>query len=146
MPKKPKEKDWEKRLSPVSKAEVMAAEFHLLTAHMPEIWNQVPEWLRNQIRQTMCDCSVDNEDFSKQDIKDCAEYCRWLNRKYPPKKPRKKRYLHYALIDDGEGGVGQFGCAWGAGLDDVKKNIDPRDHKFLRRMPQKDCPLCKEDE
>lgn len=133
------------RLSHPVKAEVLAATFHLLTDHMPEIWKTVPAWLQAQIKQAMCDCSIEHKDFSEQELEDCVDYCQWLNKKYPQPKLKKKRYLHFALSSHGEGSVGQYGCAWGTSLEDVKKNIDPRDHGNLVRVPQKDCFLCKED-
>ena len=135
-------KDWKKPLSYAVKAEMLAATFHLLTDHQPEVWKTVPAWLQAQIKQTMLDCSIDAHDLTMKEMKLCVEYAKWLNKKHPN---RKKRYLHYALIDQGEGSVGQMGCAWGTSLEDVQNNIDPRDHKFLRRTPQKDCPLCIED-
>lgn len=58
----------------------------------------------------------------------------------PPSK--RKRYLHFAFIS--QRGVGQYGCAWGTSLADVKKNTDPREHGDLVRMREKDCKLCKE--
>lgn len=140
---KPRKFDWGKRLSYQVKTEMLATEFHLLTAHMPEIWNTVPKWLREQIKQTMGDCSVEQEDFSEQDLKDCIEYTQWLNKKYPPEKPKKKRLLHYALIDSGEGSQGQYGCVWGTSLDDVKKLINIREHANLIKMSPKDCLFLK---
>jgi hypothetical protein len=82
MPKK-KTNDWTKPLSNAAKAEILAATFHLLTDHMPKVWSKVPKWLQSQIRQSMFDCSTDYRDFSKEDLKDCVEYCQWLNEKYP---------------------------------------------------------------
>jgi hypothetical protein len=86
MPKKPTI-DWEKRLSDVAKAEILAATFHLLTDHQPEVWKTVPEWLRAQIRQTMLDCSIDSHDFTEEEVKNCIEYVKWLNKKHPQQVP-----------------------------------------------------------
>jgi hypothetical protein len=60
----------------------------------------------------------------------------------PPSK--RKRYLHFAVISKHEG-IGQYGCVWGTSLEDVKKNLDPREHGDLVRMPQKKCKACKEE-
>lgn len=80
---KMKKPDWYKELPAHVKAEMLAATFHLLSDHMPEIFNKVPKWLQQQIRQAMMDCSIDHKDFSKQDLKLCIEYGQWLDKKYP---------------------------------------------------------------
>lgn len=143
MPKKPAI-DWEKRLSPTAKAEMLAATLHFLTDHQPEVWKTVPEWLRARIRQAMHDCSIAAHDLTKEEMLLCVEYGKWLDKKHPQKKPKKKRYLHYAFIS--KSALGQYGCAWGTSLADVKRNSDPREHGDLVRMPQKQCKVCKESE
>ena len=75
--------NWEKRLSNVAKAEILASVFHLLSDHQPKVWAKVPEWLRAQIRQAMFDCSVDYRDLTKEDITRCVEYCQWLDEQHP---------------------------------------------------------------
>ncbi len=132
---------WEKRLSHAAKAEMLAATFHLLTDHMPEVWKTVPEWLRARIKQAMRDCSIDAHDLTTEEMQLCVKYGQWLGKKHRAKKPR---YLHFAFVSKGSGG--QYGCAWGTSLEDAKMSTDPREHADLVRMPQKDCPLCKEDE
>jgi hypothetical protein len=150
-----KKNDWEKRLSHAAKAEMLTATFHLLTDHMPEVWRKVPAWLRAQIKQAMADCSIEYKEFAEDDLKTCNEYGQWLNEKHPQpgstlaallkkRRKKKKHYLHFAFISK-SGNVGQYGCAWGTSLADVKKNTDPREHGDLVRMKMKDCPLCKED-
>ena len=84
----PKKNDWTKPLSNAAKAEILAATFHLLSDHMPEVWKKVPAWLQSQIKQSMYDCGVDYRDFTKRDIKECVEYCQWLNAKHP--QPKRK--------------------------------------------------------
>jgi hypothetical protein len=86
---KRQEIDWEKKLSPTAKAEMLASTFHLLCDHMPKVWNKVPAWLRAQIRQTMFDCGIDAKDFTKKDAAQCMQYGQWLNLKHP--QPKRKR-------------------------------------------------------
>jgi len=86
----PKKTDWKRPLSDTVKAEVLAATFHLLADHTPEVWGKVPAWLQKQIRQAMSDCATDFRVFSQQDLVDCVEYCQWLNKKHPQPKLRKK--------------------------------------------------------
>jgi hypothetical protein len=88
-----KQIDWEKKLSPAAKAEMLAATFHLLTDHSPKVWKKVPAWLRAQIRQAMFDCAMDAKDLTKRDTADCVEYGEWLNLKHPQprRKPRRRR-------------------------------------------------------
>lgn len=82
--------DWEKALSGVAKAEILASTFHLLCDHMPEVWKKVPSWLRAQIRQSMFDCSVDFRDLNKKDIENCIQYGEWLSLKHPAPKGTHK--------------------------------------------------------
>lgn len=78
--------DWETPLSGVAKAEVLAATFHVLSDHLPEVWKKVPAWLRAQIKQAMFDCAVDYKDLSNKDIDACMQYGKWLNLKHPAPK------------------------------------------------------------
>jgi hypothetical protein len=131
---------WGKRLSPAAKAEMLAATFHELTDHQPEIWKTVPEWLRARIKQAMHDCSIDAHDLTMEEMQLCVRYGKWLNKKH---RVKKKRYLHFAYISSDEGGVGQYGCAWATSLEEAKEQSDPREVNHLVRMKTKDCPLCK---
>ena len=136
-------------MSHATKAEVLAATFHLLTDHMPEIWKTVPAFLRGQIKQAMCDCSIEHEDFSEQDLKDCVEYCQWLNKKFPQPKPMKPRYLHYAIVadtwKDKVTGTGQIGCMEAENKKQATSQLCAGDTAHVERMPRGKCPVCKED-
>lgn len=149
--------NWEKRLSYAAKAEMLAATFHLLTDHTPEVWRKVPAWLRSQIRQAMRDCSTEYRDFTREDVKACADYGQWLSEKYPQPgstldrllrkrkpMPKRPRYLHYAIMS-GYKDIGQVGCAWGESLADAESMLPAEDHGKLVRMSKKDCKLCKEE-
>lgn len=140
MPKIPKE--WRKPLSNAAKAEMLASTFHLFTDHMPELFSKLPGWLQKQINQTMYDCSVDHRDLTKADIKRCIEYGQWLNAKYPQKKPRKPRYLHFGIKS--RYSTGLQGCCRGTSLKDAQNNVFEDERDLLVRMPEKDCPICRE--
>lgn len=80
-------RDWSQELSPVAKAEMLAATFHLLSDHMPKVWAHVPPWLQSQIKQAMFDCGIEFKLFSKRDLRLCVEYGQWLNQEYPEPSP-----------------------------------------------------------
>ena len=84
-----REINWDKKLSPAAKAEMLASTFHLLCDHMPKVWKRVPPWLRAQIRLAMFDCGIDAKDLSKKDAALCRQYGEWLNLKHPAPKKRK---------------------------------------------------------
>jgi len=67
---------------------MLAGTFHLLCDHMPKVWKKVPAWLRAQIRQTMFDCGIDQNDMTANDIKNCIKYGQFLNQLHP--QPKRK--------------------------------------------------------
>jgi hypothetical protein len=151
-----KKPNWEKKLSYAAKAEVLAATFHLLTDHMPKVWKKVPAWLRSQIKQAMLDCSTEYKHFSKRDLKNCNDYCQWLNEKHP--RPgstlaslllkKRPRYLHYAIVannwTDKVTGTGQIGCMEAENKKQATEQLYAGDDAHVERTPRGKCPVCNE--
>jgi hypothetical protein len=83
-------KEWHERLSPAAKAEILAAQMHLLSCHMREVFGKLPEWYQKQYSQTEYDASVEMNELTPKDLKLIREYFDELNAKFPQEKPKTK--------------------------------------------------------
>jgi len=72
-------KDWDRRLSPAAKAEILSNQIHFLTSHMEKHWEKLPKRFRLELLAVMGDTGIYINELTNKDWRLIEEY--WLDLK-----------------------------------------------------------------